>query len=417
MTAGDTQYRATQRAELLRFAAQSLHPDGFGYLDNEGHLEASRPIDLYLTCRMTHVFALGLLAGEPPAVGGPSLATLRGLAQHGVDRLLDGPLRDTDNGGWFAASGSSPASSTKEAYGHAHLILAASTACAAGLPRAPELLDRALTTHNERFWDEATGLVVEEWNADWSHLSPYRGMNSTMHTVECYLAAGDATSDHLWYRRAGRMADQLVSWAHQNSWRIPEHFTEDWQPVLEFSRDEPSHPFRPYGATIGHGLEWARLLIHVHVGLGAEAPDGLVSAAQALAGRAIADGWHADGTDGFIYTTDWAGKPVVRSRMHWVVCEAIATSHVLAMTTAEPRHLADLSRWWEYVDRYLVDHAAGSWHHELDPDNQPSAGTWSGKPDAYHIYQALKIQDLPLTPSFASSLVDVGRATSGSSGT
>ena len=45
-------------------------------------------------------------------------------------------------------------------------------------------------------------------------------------------------------------------------------------------------------------------------------------------------------------------------------------------------------RWWEYVERFLVDLTDGSWRHELDENNQPSAAVWAGKPDVYHAYQA-----------------------------
>jgi|GEM_PF-4901225 len=35
-------------------------------------------------------------------------------------------------------------------------------------------------------------MVVEEWDASFTDLDPYRGLNSAMHTVEAYLAAWDA---------------------------------------------------------------------------------------------------------------------------------------------------------------------------------------------------------------------------------
>ncbi|MEZ5084808.1 MAG: AGE family epimerase/isomerase [Tessaracoccus sp.] len=405
MTPGDSAYRIAQRADLLRFAAGSRHEAGFGYLDEDGRITPDRPVELWISCRMTHVFAMGLLAGEDPAPGGPDANGLRELAQHGVDALLDGPLRDTDNGGWFA--GVNPDGSllpTKMAYAHAFVILAATSAKAAGLDRADELLDLALSTQSERFWDEDAGLSVEEWDASWTVLSTYRGVNSNMHTVECYLAAGDVTGDALWHRRAGRIAETVAGWARGNDWRIPEHFTSVWEPMLEFHADEPAHPFQPYGATVGHGLEWARLLVAVHESLGDDAPEGLVEAAVALTERAIADGWHADGADGFVYTTDWEGKPVVGARMHWVLAEAINTSEVLRRVTGDERHATDVQRWWDYADRYLIDHERGSWHHELGATNEVQFDTWPGKPDAYHAYQAAWMQDLPITPSYASAI-------------
>ncbi|RMS43706.1 N-acylglucosamine 2-epimerase super protein, partial [Pseudomonas amygdali pv. photiniae] len=46
----------------------------------------------------------------------------------------------------------------------------------------------------------------------------------------------------------------------------------------------------------------------------------------------------------------------------------------------------------------------GSWHHELNQRNEPSADIWPGKPDLYHAYQATLLPVLPLAPSLASAL-------------
>ena len=60
--------------------------------------------------------------------------------------------------------------------------------------------------------------------------------------------------------RAGRIIDHVIQWAEDNSWRIPEHFTREWVADLDCNRDRPDDPFKPYGATPGHGIEWARLI-------------------------------------------------------------------------------------------------------------------------------------------------------------
>lgn len=402
--AGSATWRAAQRAELLRFLAGARHPLGFGYLDARGSLDDTRPVELWITCRMTHVACLGVLAAEPPAPDGPSAESLRDLAAHGLSALR-GPLYDGAHGGWFAGvDASGPTSDAKQAYGHAFVVLAASSATAAGIPGAEDLLHEALTVSLDRFWDDERGLVVEDWDRGWTRLDDYRGVNANMHTVEAYLAAGDVTGEVDWHRRAGRIAGHVAGWAATNDWRIPEHFTTEWTPLLEHHRDQPAHPFRPYGATVGHGLEWARLLLAVAASLGPDAPEGLTDAPVALYDRAVTDGWSADGQEGFVYTTDWAGAPVVRERMHWVVCEAVSAAEALRKVIGTARYAADLERWWDYADRRLVDHDAGSWHHELDPLNRPAGTVWPGKPDVYHAYQAALVEDLPLVPSFAAAL-------------
>jgi sulfoquinovose isomerase len=402
---GDEQYLAAQRADLLRFAQGARHELGFGWLDDVGVVDTGRPVELWITCRMTHVMSLGFLAGEAPAPGGPGSAELRELAAHGV-RSLSSTLADEQYGGWFAAVGAEgPVDDAKQAYGHAFVLLAASSAVAAGVPGAQALLQKALDVHDRYFWDDEAGLVVEEYDRTWSALDAYRGINANMHTVEAYLAVGDVTGQPVWHRRAGRIAERVAGWARDNQWRIPEHFDASWMPLPEYNREAAAHPFRPYGATVGHGLEWARLLVAVDATLDDAAPAGLVDAAVALTDLATSDGWGVDGADGFVYTTDWQGRPVVRSRMHWVLAEALNTAQVLHRVTGDERYLDDLRRWWDYADRYLVDHRSGSWRHELNPTNSPGAEVWPGKPDVYHAYQAVLLPQLPIAPSFAQALV------------
>jgi mannose/cellobiose epimerase-like protein (N-acyl-D-glucosamine 2-epimerase family) len=414
---GDAAYLAAEREHLLGFAEGSRHPLGFGWLDERGRIDPSHPVELYVTCRMTHVMSLGVLLGRTGAAA---------LAEHGVE-ALDGPLRDLGQGGWFpAVTDDGPEGTAKGAYGHAFVVLAASSASAAGIPGASALLDAALAVSEERFWDDAAGMVVEEWDRGWHHLDPYRGMNANMHTVEAYLAAADVTGDRRWAQRAGRIAARLVMHAEGNGWRIPEHYDSAWRPLPDYNREVPAHPFRPFGATVGHALEWSRLLIGVEATLGrlrepvpvSDTGTGLPDAAVALFARAVADGWAADGAEGFVYTTDWDGAPVVRARMHWVLAEAVGAAATLHRVTDEPSYEEHYRRWWGYADRYLVDRdGGGSWHHELDAENRPAATVWPGKPDVYHAFQATLLPLLPpeptlgvaLTPAVVAQLDSAGR--------
>lgn len=405
MTAGNPAYRAAQRADLLRFAQGAVRDGGFGCLDDAGKLDADEPMHLYVTCRMVHTLSLGALADEDPAPGGPGKDEMARLAEIGVRGLIDGPLHDAKFGGWFAAvlpDGS--ADEVKQSYAHSFVVLAATSALTAGIPGAQTLLDMALAVQERHFWDDDAGMVVDEWDREFASLSDYRGANANMHSVEAYIAAGDVTGDRTWHLRAGRIAQRVVGWAQEMEWRIPEHADSEYVPQPEFNKDKPVDPFKPYGATVGHGMEWSRLLIALNASLGADAPDGFVEAAIALNDRAVSDGWNVDGAEGFVYTTDWNGLPVERARMHWVVAEAICTATVLHRVTGEDRYVVELQRWWDYADEYLIDHEQGSWRHELNASNEPASRTWSGKPDVYHAFQASLMADVPTTPSFATAL-------------
>lgn len=385
---------------LLKFGAASrVEAGGFGWLDEDGTLDPSKDVELWITCRMTHCFALAALTGRPGAAA---------LADHGV-AALKGRLFDQEHGGWFAAVGpEGPTNDAKEAYGHAFVILAASSATAAGRPGARELLDLAVLTHEERFWQVDYGMSRESFNRDWTVEEDYRGINANMHTVEAYLAAADVLADQELLRRALRIASRAINlFARENAWLLPEHFDAEWTPDLNYNADAPAHPFRPFGATIGHLFEWARLITQLGVSLqqmGLATPEWIDEAARELYSVAVTKGWAVDGADGFVYTIDWEGEPVVRERMHWVAAEAAAVAAVLWQRTKIESYAVDYQRWWNYIGQYHLDPAGGSWWHELGTDNLVSRTVWKGKADIYHAVQATLIPRLPIQPALAASL-------------
>jgi sulfoquinovose isomerase len=381
---------------LLDFGRRFPHPlGGAAWLDTTGQPDMSRPVFTWITARMVHVCSLGHLLGRTRDA---DLATkaLAGL----TGRLLDGR-----NGGWFTsvdAAGESP--DEKACYTHAFVVLAGSSASVAGLAGARDLLSEALEVWDRRFFDEMAGMCVDSWNRDFTQLNDYRGVNANMHAVEALLAAADVSGDHALRERALGIARRVaLEFAEPRAWRIPEHFDSRWHPRLNHNRDHPDDQFQPYGATVGHGLEWSRLLLHLEASL-ADPPDWLLPAARELFDRAVADGWAVDGADGFVYTTDWDGTPVVRDRMHWVVAEAIAAAAALRTRTGDDRYSRLAATWWAYAEGYLFDRTYGSWHHQLDATNQVIETVWPGKPDLYHAVQATLIPRLPLAPSMATVL-------------
>jgi len=176
----------------------------------------------------------------------------------------------------------------------------------------------------------------------------------------------------------------------------------------DYNRDRPADQFRPFGVTIGHVLEWSRLALNARHTLGeaADAPQWafLREDAAAMFQAAVARGWDVDGAEGLVYTTDFQDVPIVRERLHWVVCEGIAAAWALHEVTGDPDALAWYDRLWAYADRYLLDGVRGGWRHELSPTNQPSDAIWWGKPDLYHAYQCTLVPLLPGMVSFAGAV-------------
>lgn len=400
---------------LLEFARHCIVPGrGAGWLTNTGQIDESKGVHTWITCRMAHSFSIGSMEGVEGAFE---------IASDAISALLTS-LHDDKNGGWFGSIPTVPqqdsngdlaldtegiplgVDSTKAAYAHAFVVLAATSAVKAGVPQADRLLELALDTLENRFFDPETGLHVDEWNADWTELSEYRGVNANMHGVEALLAAGDVTGDSRYHKRALEIARIVgLEWAAKHNWRIPEHFDVQWTPLLEYNADRKDDQFKPYGATVGHGIEWARLFLHLDATFGTGTHPWLVESARQLYSRAITDGWvqSTEGKYGFVYTTDWAGQPVVETRMHWVAAEALASAAALFAATGNTVYATDYEAWFDHISEYFLDNELGSWHHELDVTNLPSANVWPGKADIYHAFGAVHVPLLPLTPSLASA--------------
>lgn len=396
--------------DLLGFGHKFPSSGGSSYyLGDDGSPWKECDRETWITSRMAHVYSIGVLLGHDGS-GELADAALKGIR---------GELRDEKNGGFYV--GVTPRGEIlpgKQCYAHAFVILAASSALLAGREGAEELLEEALGVFERRFWNEEEGLSRDTWNTEFTIPDAYRGINANMHTVEAFLAVADATDKEKYRIRAGRIIDHVVRWASENRWRIPEHFTEDWKIRLDYNEECPADRFKPYGATPGHGIEWARLIIQWV--LSAYAADGrntengvetgdersgeisvetkdrqkaerYIDAAEKLYHRAIADAWNVDGAPGIVYTTDWEGKPIIHDRMHWTLAEAINTSAVLYRVTGKERYASDYAVFLQYLDEKVLDHVNGSWFHQMDAENRVIGTVWPGKSDIYHALQATLI--------------------------
>lgn len=387
------------RDHLFRFGQRFPSPGGSSYyLGDDGKPWPEKGRETWITSRMLHVYSMGVLLGQS---GSAALAdaALKGLT---------GELYDTEHGGWYTGiSAKGSILPGKQCYTHAFVILAASTAVCAKRPGAEKLLKMAEDIFEQYFWEDARGLACDLWTTDFAVCDSYRGLNANMHTAEAFLADADVTGKEEYRRRAGRIIEQVVAWALENGWRIPEHFTEEWEIDLDCGTEHPDDPFKPYGATPGHGMEWARLIAQWAVSVSdmdESARQFYLDASQSLYQRAMKDGWMADGALGFVYTTDWSGKPVIHDRMHWTLAEAVNTSAVLWRLTKDPSYAQDYRCFMEYLDTAVMDWKNQSWYHQLDRENNPQNTVWPGKPDLYHAVQATLIPYCPVGQSVAAAI-------------
>lgn len=395
-----------QARRLLGFFRATVDETGtFVELDDEGRPLLSTPGEtapgqqqLLTVARTTHCYALSELLGVPG--GGP-------IVELGLTAMLE-QHRDARRGGYFSAiTPRGPSQDIKRAYEHAFVLLAASSARAAGHPRAQLLYDDVLAILDEHFWSEQEGLAEEAFTGDWQQLEPYRGANSNMHLCESFLAAASFRgSEHL-TDRSLRIARRLIDVsARQHSWLLPEHYDPSWQPQLDYNQDRRDDAFRPYGVIVGHSLEWSRLLLSIWLATDRTA-QWLIEDAQQIYQRGMDVGWDEE-HGGLAYTVDWDGSAANPDHYWWPIAEGIAASSYLARVTGDQVYERDYRRFWDFATAYLIDHTRGGWYAQLDPDNSRIAGPWYGKPDLYHALQACLLPALPLAPAVATALLEQG---------
>lgn len=384
----DASHRSWLRHEAGRqfaFFRASLNPaGGFHTLDLDGSALPDPLQELHSTTRLIHSYAMAQKLGLPGAAE---------MVDHGM-RYLWSHHRDTDHGGYlWGIRGNAPADSRKLAYGHVFVLLAGASAQEAGHPDAPRLIADATAVLDRHFWEDGPGLFCDEWNRDWTPFSTYRGMNANMHGVEALLAAHEATGAEPYLARAGRILDMFTRrMASLTDWRIPEHYTADWQVDRGYSGNPM---FRPAGTTPGHSFEFARLLLQ-HWDLAGRPADDAPDRARHLIDRALADAWLPGG--GLAYTLDFDGQVAIPARYWWPVTEAIGAIAMLLKLDPRPQDEVWYRRLWQFADDRLIDHARGGWFPELGPDDGPAMTQFRGKPDIYHSVQAAL---LPLTPGLS----------------
>jgi mannose/cellobiose epimerase-like protein (N-acyl-D-glucosamine 2-epimerase family) len=391
------QYLMRQSNNLFDFfqAASINKNGGFFELDDEGRpLDRNNPVRaIHATTRMVHCFAIGSLIGRPGSDE---------IVDHGM-RYVWEQHRDQKNGGYiWSLDENGPKDDSKQGYGHAFVLLAASSAKLVGHPLADRMLADVTDVIVRRFWDEHRGAIREEFANNWSEISTYRGQNSNMHLTEALMAAFEATGEKMYLDMAERIADLIIrQHAVPLGHRVAEHFDENWTLDKDYLGSEM---FRPAGTTPGHWLEWARLLYQLWT-LGEKRLSWLTDAARQLFQQAVALGWD-DVNGGFFYTLDWNNQPVMREKLWWPVAEAIGAAAFLTAYDRDDYFQTWYRKLWDYAENHVIDHQRGGWRSELTEDLQPSSRLFVGKPDIYHALQACLIPLYPATGSLTKAIIE-----------
>jgi sulfoquinovose isomerase len=391
------QYLMRQANNLFDFfEAPSMNPKGgFFELDDEGNpLDADNAVrQIHVTTRMVHCAVLGSLIGRPGSDE---------IVDHGM-RYIWEKHRDTRYGGYvWSVDDNGVANGSKQAYGHAFVLLAASSAKLVGHPLADQMIADVTSIINTRFWDEQSGSVKDEYNQNWSQLLPYRGQNANMHMTEALMAAFEATGNRDYLVKAERIAELIIARnAVPLGHRVAEHFDQHW--VLD-KNYEGNEMFRPSGTTPGHWLEWSRLLYQLWV-LGEKRLSWMTGAARELFVQSIELGWDKV-HGGFFYTLDWDNKPIMREKLWWPTSEAIGAAAYISAFDSGDYFQAWYRRLWDYAENHVIDHKRGGWLSELTEDLKPTSRLFVGKPDIYHALQACLIPLYPTNGSLTKGIIE-----------
>lgn len=390
------------------FQYRAINPKGgFFDLDDQGSpLGGHNPTrGIHASARFVHCFSIAYLLGRPGSGD---------IVDHGMRYLWD-RHRDAQHGGYFwQLNDDGPTDASKQGYGHAFVLLAASSAKIAGHPLADQMLADIAEVLETRFWEPRNGAIAEEFQRDWSSIDggTYRGQNSNMHLTEALMAAFEATGERAFLDKAESIADLVIRrCAGSVGFRVAEHFDADW--VIDKHYRHPDEMLRPAGTTPGHWLEWSRLVLQLWT-LGGQRHDWMPQAAKALFAQAMSLGWDTNEDNGrekekggFFYTLDWSDRPANTSKLWWPMCEAMGAAHFLGEHLSAERFYEDSYRLIvSTIARHFIDHKHGGWHEELTEDMTPAHTLFPGKGDIYHALQACLIPLFPATGSLTKVIAE-----------
>lgn len=392
------QWLRDQAESLFAFYGnRSFNPaGGFFDLDPTGkpHTPVNQVRGIHSTARMVHSFAIASLLGRPGSDP---------IVDHGMTYLWNNH-RDADRGGYFWAVDDNGAADNgrKQGYGHAFVLLAASSAKLVGHPLADRMIADITEVIDTRFWNAGHGAIEEEFNADWSVISPYHGQNSNMHLTEALMAAFEATGNRDYLSKAERIADLIIRRsAGANGFRVAEHFDADWNVDHGYNGDPM---FRPAGTTPGHALEWARLVLQLWA-LGGKQHAWMPDASAALFREAVTLGWDPQ-HGGLFYTLDWHNVPDQRHKLWWPMAEGVGAAAFLIAHRPSEFHETWYRKLWDGIARHHIDEVHGAWHEQLTETMQPAYSLFAGKADIYHALQACLIPLYPAEGSLTKGIIE-----------
>lgn len=281
----------------------------------------------------------------------------RQWAKEGFDFLTREHRQTSGHYAWVVENGT-VTDGRALAYGHAFVMLAASSCVQAGIGEATDVINDIWEFLEEYFWEAKHNAYADERDETLKILDPYRGQNANMHLCEALLAAYDATGQQRFIDRASLLARRFaVELAAHSDGMIWEHYDEQWRCDMQYNIDKPDDLFKPWGFQPGHQNEWAKLLLT----LNQHNPDTIwTQRAQQMFDAAMQRGWDTK-HGGLVYGFAPDGSFADSHKYFWVQAESLAAAWRLYRLMNDQRYLDDYQRLWQYSWETLIDHDQGSW--------------------------------------------------------
>jgi mannose/cellobiose epimerase-like protein (N-acyl-D-glucosamine 2-epimerase family) len=291
----------------------------------------------------------------------------RDALKYGLEYLQTLHLDKKYGGYYWILEGKTPTDTTKFAYGHAFVLLAASKAFQAGIAEAADIIEYVYCILEKYFWQPEYNLYLEQMNENWSKIYPYRGQNSNMHLCDAMIAAYEATGKEKYLRRAYTLAKSVtLGLASQAEGLIWENYHTDWTIDWDYEeKDETLAQFRPRGFVPGHLAEWSKILLILNRHM---QQDWLVKRAQFLFRYAITHGMDLK-YGGIFYLLSREGDVIDTDKRYWVMAETIGASALLACKTSSQCYWDIYNSIFYYCWNYFVDHEYGGWYNILNRQN------------------------------------------------
>lgn len=351
--------------------------DRGGYINgflNDGSINDTTTKHLVATNRYIYIFSIGAI------LGGPEWCLES--ARHGIRFLKEHHLDHENNGYFFELNGNEVENDSKMAYGHAFTLLASAIAYEAGIEEAKAVLDNVYEVLETHFWDSEHDLYKDEWDAEWTSLSAYRGQNPNMHLCEAMLTAYEATNEQKYLDRAYTLAVSVTQkLAGRSGGMVWENYTPDWQPDYEFNKGNTKAEFRPYGFVPGHQLEWSKLLMWLDRH---RSEAWMLGTSEDL----FRKGWdlgHDSEHGGILFALSPEKEVIDDDKNYWVMAEAISAAALLAAKTADSFYWDIYDTLCQYASEHLMDHKNGGWYELLNRQNEPYSEVKTSPPKTdYH---------------------------------